>query len=450
MATTRKELLKAHRFQFNRLVAALVSGEPNTPEPALRRISGATLGGVMVALILIAVFGIIGFISPGGSAAWEEPGRVVVEKETGAVFVMIDDVLHPVLNYASARLLTEGGEPVRVAAASLADAPRGVTVGISGAPDLLPAPGALDTTPPVVCTTTEAAPPRITAGIGSLPEVVQLDDDEAVLVTGDGGPALVWQGTRYGVDADVARSLGFSTTLATAPAWLNALPQGADMVPPPIPGLGDPGPTVGDQPTRVGQVFDVAFPGGQVGGFVMTREGMAEVTPTVMALLLATPSVAAVNAGGQATELTSFQMPNERAELTLPDLPDSPPAPVSLPDEASVCAAGGDDSRVFLVEGDLPGARDVPSDADTAVADRVAVTPGGGAILRREGEDAATLYLVTDTGLRYAVAATALTHLGYDAEAAVSVPAGLLRLVPEGPPLSAAAAATPQVAVRRE
>lgn len=446
MSTTRKDLLKAHRFQSQRLVAALVSGQPNTPEPALRRIGGATFGGLMVGLIIVAVFGIVGFISPGGSTSWREPGRVVVEKGTGAVFVMIDGTLHPVLNFASAKLLTEGGETVDVAASSLADAPRGATLGIEGAPDLLPDPGALDTTPPVVCTSTTVDPARLTAGVGGRPDGATLGEDEAVLVEGDGQPVLVWRATRHAVEADVARAMGFGQVQSTAPAWLNALPQGVPLSPPEIPGLGDAGPDVGDQPTVVGQVFEVSFPSGETGAFVMTRDGIAEVTATAQALLLATPDVAAVNDGGQATTLTSFQLPPDRAELALPDLPPTPPSPVDMPEEAGLCVTrDAQEAAVVVIEGNLPGARPVPGEAGTAVADQVAVTPGGGAVLRRAGQEDDTLYLVTDTGLRHAVDVAALGFLGYAAEDAVEVPSGLLRLLPAGPSLSPRAAATPQV-----
>lgn len=446
VSTTRKDLLKAHRFQSQRLVAALVSGQPNTPEPALRRIAGATFGGLMVGLIIVAVFGIIGFVSPGGSTSWREPGRVVVEKGSGAVFVMVDETLHPVLNFASARLLTEGGETVTVAASSLAEAPRGATLGIEGAPDLLPEPGALGTTPPMVCTSTTATPPRLTAGVGDRPEGTTLDEDEAVLVQGDDRPVLVWRATRHPVDADVARALGFGQVQATAPAWLNALPQGEPLSPPEIPGLGDPGPDVGDQPTVVGQVFEVSFPSGETGAFVMTSDGIAEVTASAQALLLATPDVASVNDGGQATTLTSFQLPPDRAELALPDLPSTPPSPAEMPEEAGLCVTReGQDAAVVAIEGDLPGARAVPGDAGTAVADRVAVTPGGGSVLRRAGQEDDTFHLVTDTGLRHAVDAASLGFLGYAAEDAVETPSGLLRLLPEGPSLSPQAAATPHV-----
>jgi Type VII secretion system ESX-1, transport TM domain B len=62
-----------------------------------------------------------------------------------------------------------------------------------------------------------------------------------------------------------------------------------------------------------------------------------------------------------------------------------------------------------------------------------ATTPSGG------------YYLVTDLGVRYAIASVdALKMLGYQPANAVPMPAGLLRLIPSGPtldPLAAAAAA---------
>ena len=53
-------------------------------------------------------------------------------------------------------------------------------------------------------------------------------------------------------------------------------------------------------------------------------------------------------------------------------------------------------------------------------------------------------YLVTDLGIRYAVASDAvLTLLGYDPRQAVVVPESLLTRIPAGPSLDPAAASQP-------
>src|SRR5204862_174540 len=83
----------------------------------------------------LAVFGMLGVVSPGGSTAWREPGAIIVEKETGSRFLLVDGVLRPVLNLASARLLAGAEAPVRsVSGKSLAGVPHGAAVGIPGAP----------------------------------------------------------------------------------------------------------------------------------------------------------------------------------------------------------------------------------------------------------------------------------------------------------------------------
>src|SRR5262249_60998194 len=83
------------------------AGEPDAGEAPTRRIGAAMCSGVMVAILVAAGFGIFGLLRPGGKEGWKAPGTLVVEKETGTRYVYIptDGALHPVLNYASARLI---------------------------------------------------------------------------------------------------------------------------------------------------------------------------------------------------------------------------------------------------------------------------------------------------------------------------------------------------------
>ncbi|MFD0888040.1 type VII secretion protein EccB, partial [Streptosporangium algeriense] len=139
---TRRDLYQAYRLMTQRLSTALLQGEPDLPESPMRRHNVAMFGGVLVAVLVAAVFGVIGLLRPGNATALTDPGTVVVEEETGATFVYSapQGTMIPVVNMASARLLV-GQENVKVrvvSSASLTRYPRGTLVGIPGAPESLP------------------------------------------------------------------------------------------------------------------------------------------------------------------------------------------------------------------------------------------------------------------------------------------------------------------------
>ncbi|MBO4210634.1 type VII secretion protein EccB, partial [Micromonospora echinofusca] len=110
------------------------------------------------------------------------------------------------------------------------------------------------------------------------------------------------------------------------------------------------------------------------------------------------------------------------------------------------------------VGGTVPGidtaAPTVATTSDgTPLADRVLVPTGRVAVVRvLAGPDAqaGSYHLVTDLGIRYAVAAPAvLPLLGYPADGAVDVPAALLSRIPSGPTLDPRAAVTPATVAAR-
>ena len=113
--------------------------ETDPQQSPLRRGVGAVFGGVMVAVLVAAGFGIYGILTKVGSDGWKTEGAVVIEKETGASFVYLQGVLYPTLNFASAKLAGRPSTQVfRISSNSLGEVPRGNTIGIPGAPNSLP------------------------------------------------------------------------------------------------------------------------------------------------------------------------------------------------------------------------------------------------------------------------------------------------------------------------
>lgn len=463
----RKDLLRAHRFLGRRVTAAIVNQQPDSPDLPMRRLTGTTVASVMIGVVVCAVFGVIGFVKRGGSTAWQDEGQIVVESETGTRLVYLDGRLHPVDNFASARLIVGSGTVKRISQASMADVPRGVTLGIVGAPEQLPDPEQLLDYPWSACSAPAADDPEtrmVTVVLGDDPIGTTLDPTAGVLVaTAEGSPYLVVDGTRHDVTASAARALGFETAdaLTVGAAWLNAVPAGNPMAAPDVTGIGAPGETVAGEATRVGQVFEAENVGTSVRYFVMLADGLAPVSQTEAALLLVDDAVAAAYEGEtpEPIELSAADgndAPRSDEEVSDASLPPVPPAPLDLSadDAATLCASFDDNGESVSISsgGTVPVgmAPQQVAGAPAAAADQaddVVVPPGGGALmalLPGPGQATTTTFLVTDTGYRYPVAdGDALTALGYGASTPMAVPPNLLQLIPVGPTLGGDAARTP-------
>jgi type VII secretion protein EccB len=415
---TQRDQIQAYQFLRRRLVSALVSADANHPVPPARRLVVGTGVGLAVAFLVAAVFGIIGVFTPARAAEWRQGGQVIIEKETGARYVLgSDGLLHPVANYASARLLAggDGRKTVVVPAKTLRDVPRGPALGIVGAPDSLPRLVAEpwtscsrgtpdrpdDTVPdPVVLIGRSVSGRALGAGVGF------------VARSPSGDRFLVTEGRRYRLADDRAvTALGYASagSVPVAAGWLNTLPAGRDLKMITVAGAGRPGPVIAGRATAVGQVLVARDE-----YFVVRSTGLAVITETEARLTTTTeptPIPASAVPGTPARSEGGY--PTRRAE----------PVPVSRAD--SICATG----EKIVLGASLPAAG-------------VAVPGGAGALVTED--PGGTVYLVTDTGLRHPIAGEeAVKALGFGAAQRQSVPAALLALVPAGPALDPASAAKP-------
>src|SRR5947208_14301668 len=134
---SRRDLIQSFQFAARRVVSAVVLRETDPREWPFRRLGGAGFGTLMVTVIMLAAVGIFGLILPGGKTSWKDGRTVIVVKETGAAYVYLDGKLHPVLNFASAALLVGSTAVTPTSRASLVGVPRGVVLGIEGAPNTL-------------------------------------------------------------------------------------------------------------------------------------------------------------------------------------------------------------------------------------------------------------------------------------------------------------------------
>ncbi|WHT15886.1 type VII secretion protein EccB [Crossiella sp. CA-258035] len=458
---TQKDQVQAYQFLRRRLVSALVAGDANHPVSPSRRLLLGTVLGIAVALLVTAVFGIIGVLSPARAAEWKQGGQVIVEKETGARFVLGEgDLLHPVLNFASARLLAggNGDRTVTVPAKTLADLPRGATVGIAGAPDSLPETGRLLGGPWTTCSRGSAdlpanVEPGSSVSVGRAPGGRELRAGEGLLVRlASGERFLLTGGHRFKLaDERAVVALGYEPVraLPVARNWLNTVPVGRDLAVVPLRQAGSPGPRLGTVDTRVGQVLQAE---GVADGFYVVRaDGVAPVTETEARLVLAAPGNAAAYPDRRArvlavpaAELAEAPRAESPGEREPTGYPLRRPEPVSLGGlPGTVCASDFGATGAKLTYGDAAVS---PSTVDDQgrVAD-VALVPGGaGALVADQpapGASSGAVYLVTDAGVKFPVAgAESVQALGYGAVARRPVPAGVLALLRTGPVLDRAKA----------
>ncbi|PRC45717.1 type VII secretion protein EccB, partial [Mycobacterium sp. ITM-2017-0098] len=158
--TTRLQI-SGHRFLARRLQHALVRGDVRMIDDPLRAQSLSLSSGAVLAAIAVAVCAVLAFVRPGGNLG---DAPIVVVRESGAMYVRIDDVMHPVFNLASARLIVGSAAVPRVVSQRAVDrAPRGPHVGIPGAPEQILAPLRAEEATWTVCDDQRAAT-TVTAG----------------------------------------------------------------------------------------------------------------------------------------------------------------------------------------------------------------------------------------------------------------------------------------------
>jgi type VII secretion protein EccB len=456
---SRQDQLHSYQYSLQRVVAALVTHDPDPSKSPLRRAGTTALVSLLIASLAVGGAAIYGLLTGHSNVEPRDAKVVFQEKGTGARFVYLesDKNLHPVLNYTSGLLLANSDAPElkSISSDKLSTVPLGAPLGIPDAPDSLPAKDALLTTRWSICTDNrgDENTARSTLLIGDrlTDGTVAAKAGEALLIRDpQGRAALVYNNRRFPIPADqlvaTQRVLGWASkepwTVATA--WANAVPLAGNLVAPRIPGAGDPssvdGFRVGDLVTDSGQGFGVIL-----------ADGLAPITDMQARLMQAIPGVQKPQAIGNAfiqippskTRVSDEGDPNG-LPVTVPKLHDSAPAQACM--TLPVDPKAGDGLRIDPTVPSGVAVQAGKTPPDVVLADFVHIARGKGVLATAAASPSApagtgTVSVITDTGRSFPLANRSLmTKLGYSGVKPAQIPSELVSMLPRGPSLDPARA----------
>ncbi len=433
--------ISGYRFLLDRLERALLGGRS-----ARAQASSLTLGCVLAAVVM-AGGAVLAVLRPHAGL---DDARIVLTRESGALYVRVGDTWHPVPNLASARLIAATAAGARpVSETELRGAKRGPSLGIPGAPALLGAtlPGPEEAVWTICDTDGRASGARATTVLVGRPDASpahRLNAGEAILSTpGPGAPAyLLYAGRRAVVDLSDAVAVRALRLEGRAPrvvsqALLNAVPEAPPIAAPHIGGAR--GRSAGLPGFAVGSVLRITRGDGDE-YYAVLAGGAQRIGAVAADLLRFSDSHGLANAVTVAPDVIR----DAPVVTTLPvaGFPDRAPSLADAGDTVCVtrdAAAAGENvafssgDRLPLPSGRTPVAL-AQADGPGPALDAVYLPPGRSAYVAGGGR-ADTRYLVADTGVRFAVADDDAAHdLGLPA--AVAAPWPVLAALPMGPELS--------------
>lgn len=517
---SRRDELNAYTYAKKRTVAAFLQPSSSGTEEGAPRPLRTVLPGVVIGALILAGFGAWGLFKPSAPKGWDTPGaHVIVGSDSTTRYVVLTTdgqvQLHPVLNFASAKLLLDPDTSsiIKVQESELDNGhiPRGPTIGIPYAPDRMPDAGEAKqqkewavceqpggngkTAQKAVFLFAERDP-----NLKKLHGAQRLRGHQALYVQGQ-------DGAKYLVDPRGVKYLIGGPNWKTQPAedynlllrlvfddgakpqhvtkdWLGTLKDGTPIEFPRIQGQigADAGMATLGRANRVGMVLE-AFTGSHTQKYVVLPNKVERISEFVANLLLGREGPDdTLHQAGKPEPVSPGAFVSDKEEFYGQyNWPENRPVQVNSVDPAQ--GGGARDTSCSIMSKvtskgaqlttwagtDFPAV--IPDGATSAY-----VTPGSGLLYRQvtgRQTTTGTVFLVTDTGLRYAVQSNhdsakdpstigvdasdratagpgqqsdieAQTRLGYGEIAAVPVPATWSEFLPTGPRLDTQSARQPQ------
>jgi len=236
--SSKRDLVEAHSFSRRRLVTAFVSGAPGGREVEPVRPGRMVVGGLALAVLLVAGAAIAGQISPRTPSDWLEPG-VVLSKETGASYAIVkDQPMRPLVNPISGQLIF--GPELRTSTVKQEEINNqeiGEPIGIYGAPDSLPTPDQLVGTGWTACTNGSGG---IKFHVAEQPQATVAPDSAVIVRSGAGhwliaptpsGAVRLALPDSSGVRQQLTNQVGLqsASTVTVTDEWLDLFPAGPPL-----------------------------------------------------------------------------------------------------------------------------------------------------------------------------------------------------------------------------
>ncbi|MGU3292772.1 type VII secretion protein EccB [Williamsia sp. M5A3_1d] len=462
---TTKSQVSGYRFLLRRLEHALVRRDVRMIHDPMSAHVKSLVVGLVLTLVVLGGAVAVSFFKPQGSVG---DSKILMSKDSGQLYVLLNGQLRPALNLASARLVTgSSAKPNSVKDSVLADYPRGPQVGIPGAPSSLAARGAPGVSEWTVCDRlTEPRDPEgsptlgVVAGTPSYATgTQQLGSNDALFVRNGDSSYLIYRNTRAQVDPDdpvIRQALALQSIQprAASTSFLDSVPPAPPIVAPTIVGAGDPSSfTLGG--ARVGSILRVSSLDAQAGSreqlYVVLNNGIQAVSPFVADLIRAS-----IASSGQPVTLEPNAIVSvpQVDTLKLDGYPDTTPVEVDGTSQQALCLGWRKDrdrpaTLSVSLTPSIPVADQkelipsVGSRVDGVSADLTYIPPGSGYFVRTTGSNpdsgaTASDFYVSDTGVRYGVPDSSIQALGMPEPLLAPYP--VVKLIPPGPALARNAA----------
>ena len=458
---TKKDLVEAYSFSRRRLVTAFLSGAPGGREVEPSRPGRTVVGGLALAVLLIAGAAIASVLASRTPEDWNKIGLVVTRGDQPATYVILKEAdppqLVPIINITSAQLIL--GADIKATSVDqevVDEQTPGIPIGILGAPQTLPRPKQFIESGWTACTDD---------GVGVAVDVS--DDERATRTTSDA--IVVKSADRYWLIAtssakdrerrayrypisDAEREqllLGFGLSqkaeaISVPEQWLALFPEGGEI-----------GPGGFNVPDLGKKLTDPPVPGARVGDFVVQGDqaamfvdgGAQPLAPFALAVLQN------LTIGNRIPQLLDTDLPPSYLDSTYhsSSWPDTAVGSLNSAPCAQLDVAPGAIPHVWLAGSPSGDAVSPAGDADGAIpADqrRVTIDRGHGAFVQDgtwdQTESDSTL-VIDPLGKAYPLVGGPITleKLGYDPSTAPVVPDEWVGLFDEGVALSTSAALCP-------
>jgi type VII secretion protein EccB len=457
-----RDLVEADSFTRRRLVTAFVSGAPAGSEVEPVRPGRTIIGGLALAVLLVAAAAVAGALSGRDDPEWRKRG-LVISRERGAAYVVLEGGEHPVLrpvpNLTSARLvLGSDVEPTIIAQRTIDEQTIGADIGILGAPASLPTTARLVESGWTACSDPDHG---VRARVSPDPQVHPAPG-EGTVVRSAGRYYVIAQAAAEGGEVPSAHSYALpevqgldqvDNLLAAVglparaeadpvpPGWLDLFPSGAPLSRAGfrLTGAGDDAedPDSGIVPEGVDVGDLLTTRGSEDGALLLTEDGPVPLDPFALAVYRFSPTPS----GSAPREVTVDEPPalrRGRTPYAAAHWPDEVLTPLRADEECARLTTNlRDGPSVQLVKDpgdDASGAAVRPGRTDAAV------DPGRGAYVVpagwRAGARGAPVVLDAQ-GLRHRlVGAGTADLLGFDGYSPPVVPRAWLELFDEGVSLS--------------